>query len=276
MRLEFVNWLQDVGQYLRVVGQRAALRQNKHRADYSAAAYKDLVKRVVEPLHPKRMRLRVVEIIEETPSAKTLRFERVDAPLPVFRAGQYINLFVEIDGVQTSRPFSISSAPEASTLDLTVREKPGGFVSPYLLHGVDPGDVLESGGPAGNFYYEPLIDGRDLVFLAGGSGITPMMSVFRHLLGAAAHGDLRIHLLYGNRSPEDIIFGEALVRLAETYPNFTCSVVISEPPLGQSLLEPVFLPIISAYQFIGALICHMEALFIKNPKINKGTGFCLQ
>lgn len=116
-------------------------------------------------------------------------------------------------------------------LDLTVRDKPGGFVAPYLLNEVRVGDELETTGPAGNFYHEPLIDGNDLVFLAGGSGITPFMSIIRDTLGrGGVTPPLRIHLLYGSRVPDDVIYGDELAELAAHHPNFNYSLVISEPP----------------------------------------------
>jgi ferredoxin-NADP reductase len=113
-------------------------------------------------------------------------------------------------------------------LDLTVRDKPGGFVASHLFNNLKIGDVLEATGPAGHFYYEPLIDGKDLVFLAGGSGITPFMSMIRDT--AQRPRPLKINLLYGSRTPEDAIFKAELEKLAAAHSNFTFSLVISEPP----------------------------------------------
>jgi ferredoxin-NADP reductase len=235
--MEILYWLQDVREHLRVSRRRKALRQPGQGFDYTAD--KGTVQRVVSRIHPRRMRLRVTEIIQATPTAKTFRLERVDGPLPPFRPGQYVNVFVDVDGVLTSRPYSIASAPQqggetrgetTGSLELTVRDKPGGFVAPYLLNEVRVGDELETTGPAGNFYHEPLIDGDDVVFLAGGSGITPFMSIIRH----AVHNDrsLRIHLLYGNRVPDDMVYGDELAELAAGQPNLRHSVIISEPPPG--------------------------------------------
>ncbi len=194
-----------------------------------------MVQRVVSRIHPKRMNLRVVQIIPQTATAKTFCFERVNGPLPPFRAGQYVNVLVNIEGVRTSRPYSISSVPGAERLGLTVQDKPGGFVAPYLVNEIKIGDVLETTGPAGHFYYEPLIDGADLVFLAGGSGITPFMSMIRDTL--QRQRPLRINLLYGSRTPEDVIFKGELEKLAASHSNFTCSLVISEPPEGYGGLK---------------------------------------
>jgi len=178
-------------------------------------------------LHPHRLSLRVSEIIRETDSAATLRLVPAGGVLPLFRAGQYINLFVEADGVKTSRPYSISSAPGKPYYDITVKRKAGGFVSPYLLDRVGEGDVLESTGPCGGFYHEPLRDGSDLVFLAGGSGITPFMSMMREAAGKESPLDIR--LLYGSREADDIIFREELSRLAAENENLDVDLVISEP-----------------------------------------------
>jgi glycine betaine catabolism B len=235
MSLEKINWLLDVAEYRRVAKNRKALREPGQGTDYTHERFREVVQRVVSRIHPKRMNLRVVEILPQTATAKTFCFERVDGPLPPFRAGQYVNVTVNVEGVRTSRPYSISSAPMAERLELTVRDKPRGFVSPYLFNELRVGDVLETTGPAGHFYYEPLIDGEDLVFLAGGSGITPFMSMIRDTVQRQRL--LTIKLLYGSRTPEDVIFRGELEKLAATHSNFTFSLVVSEPPEGYGGLK---------------------------------------
>ncbi|MCX5997497.1 MAG: FAD-dependent oxidoreductase [Chloroflexi bacterium] len=186
--------------------------------------------KAVAAIHPRRLKLKVKEIIKETASAKTFRLESKDGKLPWFRAGQYINLFVDIGGVKTSRPYSISSAPGKSYYDITVRRVGGGFVSSYLLDKVKVGDSFESTGPSGYFYYEPLIDSTDLVFLAGGSGAAPFMSIIREMVEKKSK--LNIHLIYGSRTPDDIIFDKELQQLAGKHKNIKVDYVISEPPSG--------------------------------------------
>ncbi len=195
--------------------------------DYTSDDYRNSVRRVVQRLHPSYMKIKVVEIIEETASTKTFRFERLDGEFPPFRAGQYVNLFVEIDGVHTSRPYSISSAPGSETLDLTVRRKPDGFVSGFLLERVKVGDEMVSTGPAGQFYHEPLIDRGDLVFLAGGSGITPFMSLLRD--HASKNWPVKIHMLYGSRTLADTVFAGELDAFSKDNPRFNYALVLSEP-----------------------------------------------
>ena len=97
----------------------------------------------VEKYHPRRLELRVSEKFAENADTTTLRLVSTNGYLPPFRAGQYINLFVEIEGICTSRPYSISSSPaQIAYYDLTVRRVPNGFVSDYLLDKVKVGDVI--------------------------------------------------------------------------------------------------------------------------------------
>ncbi len=150
----------------------------RYGTDYTAQQGK--LKRIIDSLHPKALSLKVSEISEATPSAKVFRLVAAGGYLPPFQAGQYINLCVELGGVRTSRPYSIASPPSQSAYyEIAVRAVPDGFVSDYLLKNVAVGDEFVSSGPAGNFYYNPLFHGDDLVFLAGGSGITPFMSMIR-------------------------------------------------------------------------------------------------
>lgn len=189
------------------------------------------VARILDRLHPEKLDLVVSEIIRETSTAATLRMVSPDRALPPFQAGQYLSIAVEIDGIRTSRPYSISSSPcQTAYYDLTVRRKEGGFVSPYLLDAVHVGDRLTARSPAGTFTYNPLIHGDDLVFLAGGSGITPFMSMIRE----ATDRNLarKIHLIYGSEQPDDVIFHDELRERAARHGNFTYSLVISNPPEG--------------------------------------------
>jgi ferredoxin-NADP reductase len=116
--------------------------------------------------------------------------------------------------------------------DLTVRRAADGFVSDYLLDEVRVGDVFESSSPAGTFTYNPLFHGRDLVFLAGGSGITPFMSMIREVADRGLKRN--IQLVYGSRSPDDVIFHQDLAEIAGRYSNLNFSLVISDPPAGYS------------------------------------------
>jgi ferredoxin-NADP reductase len=186
------------------------------------------MKEALRRLHPKRVSLEVSEIVKVTETTETIRVEPARGELPFFRAGQYVNLFVDVDGVLTSRPYSISSPPGKPYWDFTVRRMRDGFVSNYLLDRVKVGDVLESTGPAGSFYHEPLMDTDDLVFLAGGSGITPFASIIKD--AAEKKAPFKVHLIYGSRDLSDIIYERELTELSGKHPSFNVDFVISEPP----------------------------------------------
>ncbi len=198
----------------------------KYGIDYTVE--KGHTARLMGLLHPRAVRLRVGTVVRETATASTLRMVPVDGYLPPFQAGQYINLFVEKNGVRTSRPYSISSAPhQTGYYDLTVRRVENGFVSDMLLDSVKPGDEFESTSPAGNFYFNPLYHEKSMVCLAGGSGVTPFMSMIREITDRGL--DRTVHLIYGSRAEDDIIFHEELKDRAARYGGFSYTPVISEP-----------------------------------------------
>lgn len=219
---------QDLFAYATMGWNRTRMGTRRRGDDYTDDGYRQLATKTARRIHPGGMHLRLDRIIQETDSTRTFRFTRTDGDLPPFCAGQYLNVFVQAGGVLTSRPYSISSAPGEPFVDLTVRLKPGGFVSTHLFEKLEEGDELDSTGPSGWFCHEPLIDGDDLVFLAGGSGITPFMSILRDFANRGTGH--RVHLLYGSRTQDDIVFAKALEDLGQKLPDLTVTHVLSEPP----------------------------------------------
>jgi len=228
VRSELRGFWADLAQTAR--GLREVVRPRRDVPTDDQEALLATTQRLVERLHPRRMRLRLVERIAETPTTCTLRFARTDGPLPPFRPGQYVSLSLRIGGVATTRPYSISSAPGRDRLDLTLKVKPDGFASPFLFGEVQPGWEVEASGPAGSFVFEPLCDRGELVFLAGGSGITPFMSMLRHF--ARVGFPSRVLLLYGSRKIDDVLFGAELEQLHAAHRALEVVSVISEPDEG--------------------------------------------
>lgn len=187
---------------------------------------------VINRLHPSRLELTVSEIIVENENTKTLRLASKGRILPPFLAGQYLSVSVQIDGVRTSRPYSISSsAAQTAYYDITVGRVKDGFVSNYLLDEVKVGDTLITSGPLGNFYYNPLYHSKKLVFIAGGTGVTPFMSMIRTFTDQGLD-DLDILLIYGCRSVKDALFLSELKHRAEVHSNFRFELVLSHPDSG--------------------------------------------
>ncbi|MCF8145466.1 MAG: 2Fe-2S iron-sulfur cluster binding domain-containing protein [Deltaproteobacteria bacterium] len=201
----------------------------KHGTDYTI--YRDSVNQQINLLHPSRMTLRVSDIIDETPSTKTLRLVSQDGYLPPFLAGQYIALFLDAKGVRTSRPYSISSPPnQTGYYDITVRRVEAGRVSTYLLDEVGRGDALESSGPAGHFYFNPVFHDRTMVCLAGGSGITPFMSMIREVVECGL--DRTLYLFHGSKTLDEAIFYDELCAVSKRFENIFYVPVIEHPPEG--------------------------------------------
>jgi len=198
-------------------------------ADYTAE--KDAADPTIRRLHPKKLSLTVAEVREETPSAATLRLVARDRPLPPFQAGQYVSVAVEAGGVRTSRPFSISSPPHHTGYwDITVQRVPDGLVSNHLLDRVGRGHPVETSGPAGEFVFNPLFHARHMVMIAGGSGVTPFMSMVREILECGL--DREVHLFFGSRDLAGAIAHRTFADLAGRFENFHYVPVVENPPAG--------------------------------------------
>ena len=178
-------------------------------------------------LHPKKLNLILNETFDTEKGAKVLRFVSKDGYLPPFEAGQYINVFTEIEGCRTSRPYSLSNSPkQRSYYEITVAEVKDGFVSNYLINNLKVGDELEANGPAGHFVFNPVFHKKKSLFLAGGSSITPFMSMIRDILLSGEDRD--IVLLYGSRTLKTAIYHEELEEFAKNFKNFKYHLVLSE------------------------------------------------
>lgn len=159
----------------------------------------------------------VRDVRNETPRARTLV---LDVPQwPGHRAGQHVDIrLVAEDGYQAQRSYSIASAPEDSSIELTVERIENAEVSPYLCDVLRVGDGLEVRGPIGGYFVWDVAQGGPLLLVAGGSGIVPLMAMLRHHARASASARERVpaRLLYSVRTREDVIYRDELERLAES------------------------------------------------------------
>ena len=140
---------------------------------------------------------------------KTYTLRRTDGQNPAFfRAGQFVVIRQMIDGKLIARPVTLSCGP-AMTLEgkiqVTVkRVEQDAFLSAYIHDHWKVGDTVETSGPQGTFFYEPLRDAKKVIAIAGGSGITPIYA----MANAIADGDedFEMTILYGSRTKKDILF----------------------------------------------------------------------
>jgi ferredoxin-NADP reductase len=152
----------------------------------------------------------VTEVRPETPRTKTLVLEVPD--WEGHRAGQHVDVRLTAeDGYQAQRSYSIASASEQGSLELTVERIDDGEVSPYLTDEARPGDVFEVRGPIGGYFVWDPDPGGDVLLVGGGSGVVPLMAMARQ---RAADGDnVPTTLLYSARSWDDVIYRDELARL---------------------------------------------------------------
>lgn len=175
--------------------------------------------------------LQVKEVIQETADTVTLSFWHPISEQIKYKAGQFITISIPTsDGKKVKRSYSMSSSPATDTaVAVTVKRVPNGIVSNYLNDNVHTGDFLEVIEPMGSFFFEPSENANRNIFLFGaGSGITPLISIAKTVL--KTEPNTKVHLLYGNRSEESIIFKKELEILESQYKDrFSVQYILSQP-----------------------------------------------
>ncbi|MBM3570560.1 MAG: ferredoxin--NADP reductase [Alphaproteobacteria bacterium] len=159
--------------------------------------------------------LRVARVIDETPDARSIALEVPPALADRFRyrAGQFLTFRIPLAGGAVQRCYSLSSAPGIDPQpQVTVKRVAGGKGSNWMNDSLRPGATVEVQTPAGRFVLEP--GEAPLVFFAGGSGITPILSLIKTALTT---GKRRVRLIYANRDARSVIFGRQLAELARRH-----------------------------------------------------------
>ena len=172
----------------------------------------------------------VADIIAETHDVKTFRLVGREPLMFSYKPGQFITLSLEIEGQLVRRSYSISSSPSRPhTLELTVKRVAGGLVSNWLCDNLRLGATLAVRGPSGKFSCFDY-PSRKMLFIAAGSGITPIMSMTRWIVDTTA--DVDVILLVSARTPQDIIFRKELENMAARNSNFRLVVTVTSGTLG--------------------------------------------
>jgi ring-1,2-phenylacetyl-CoA epoxidase subunit PaaE len=162
--------------------------------------------------------LQVAEIVPETAEANSIRFAVPPDLREIFRfkAGQHLTLRADIGGEEVRRNYSLCTAPDDEDWMVTVKRIAGGLFSNWVGDHLKAGDVIDVMPPHGSFTTEfnPKA-ARRYVGFAGGSGITPVISLIRTALKEEPGS--RFTLLYGNRDSSSVIFLDALADLKDRY-----------------------------------------------------------
>jgi ferredoxin-NADP reductase len=163
----------------------------------------------------------VLAVVDETADIKTIRVARPKGF--DFEAGQFVTVRVRVDGKDYARCYSISSAPAVREyLEISVKRQ--GLVSNALHAAVRPGAALAMRSPAGAFRY-PSGDDRPILLVAGGIGITPLMSMLRHALAKEPHRP--VTLIYSVQTEADFAFLDEIESAARRHPQLRVQLAAS-------------------------------------------------
>ncbi len=163
---------------------------------------------------------------QETHDVKSFLFRTRTPKLFRFRPGQFITLELEIDGQAINRCYTLSSAPtRPDTLSITVKRKIGGIVSNWLHDNLKPGTEIKALGPAGEFSCT-MYPAAMYLFLSGGSGVTPLMSMSRTHYDLGEDKD--IVFVHSARAPRDIIFRRELATMTNGMAHFRTAFVCEQ------------------------------------------------
>jgi len=167
----------------------------------------------------------VFKVIEETHDTWSLRFKKPEGF--TYEPGQFGLFEHEIDGQLVKRSYSLSSSPTESFLQITVKRVPDGTMSTHLTH-LRTKSHVRFMGPLGKFIFHDKL--KDVVFIAGGSGVSPFRSMIRYMEDKKLKTN--ITLIYGCRGSHDIILDHELHDFNKKYKNFNLFITLDHPEEG--------------------------------------------
>ncbi|MBP7238007.1 MAG: hypothetical protein KBA07_08185 [Petrotogaceae bacterium] len=175
---------------------------------------------VISRIKPQIYKAVVKSIIDLTHDIKEINLELISPKELSFLAGQIMSFSVMPDnqGIKTSRTYSISSTPaDSGTLQFIVKHVPGGKVSGYIHQKLRQGDEVELKGPFGNLYVRD--DKRDMICIAGGSGMSSIKSIVTDLL-QKGEKKRQIWFFFGGQTQKDIFYTEYFGKFEKQFGNF--------------------------------------------------------
>ena len=190
-----------------------------------------IANRLAKALHPDEQHLKISKIISEGGDSKTFVLVpdgEKTKELAYFKAGSYLSVSLTIGTTTLTRPYSLSSSPKESLegfYTLTIKRAQGGLASNYILDHWALGDSVLTSAPLGQFTYSPIRDGKTVIGLAGGSGITPFYSLAKAI--ADGDEDCQLILLYGSKTLDDALFEASFKAIEKRCPSFHLVNVLS-------------------------------------------------
>lgn len=214
---------------LRGLGVGPFLNEVKVREQHIAEASADEIRTefnanvIAKKLHPEYQYVKISKVEELLPDAKAFTFvpdkDKGTEELAFFRAGQYISVYVKRGGTEIPVPYTIASDPKYALRDkssyrIVLKRTPNGVLTNSLLDNWKKGDKVKISSPHGEFYYQELRDSKHVVGIAGGSGITPFLSMAHAICSGAE--DFKLTIIYGSRTSDGILCKDELDKLAKS------------------------------------------------------------
>ena len=185
----------------------------------------------VKPWDSQSEELECTMVLDDSPDVKTFCFQTTQPSWFRYAAGQFVTIEVEVDGQKHLRCYTLSSSPSRPVcVTITVKAEPRGKVSKWLHQNLKVGDRIRASGPAGIFSIH-LHPAEKYLFLSGGVGITPLMSMTRWLFDLGRHTD--VGFIQCARTPADLLCRSELEAISARLPEFRVAFVCERPnPYG--------------------------------------------
>ncbi|KQZ46686.1 NADH oxidase [Rhizobium sp. Root149] len=162
----------------------------------------------------------VAKVVSHNDAAIVLEMDVQDV-VPAFLPGQYVN--IDVPGSGQHRSYSFSSAPGERRIGFLIKKISGGVMSTWLEQ-AQPGQKLQFAGPLGSFYLREVK--RPLLFLAGGTGLAPFLSMLEVL--AQSNSEQSVHLLYGVTRDLDLVLVDEIEAYSRRLSNFSFTTVVAD------------------------------------------------
>jgi ferredoxin-NADP reductase len=232
----------------------------------------------IKPWDSDSERLECTMVLSDSADVKTFCFQTERPSWFRYEAGQFVTLQVEIDGALHTRCYTLSSSPSRPVcLTITVKAEPGGKVSNWLHQHLKVGDRVQARGPSGIFSVQHRPAPKYL-FLAGGVGITPLMSMTRWLFDLGRHTD--VCFVQCARTPADLLFRSELEAISARVSEFRVALVCEKPnPFGawtgyRGRLNQLMLELIAPDYFEREIFCCGPEPYMKAVRgILQAAGF---
>ncbi|MGB0777510.1 MAG: 2Fe-2S iron-sulfur cluster-binding protein [Flavobacteriaceae bacterium] len=214
---------------------------------------------------------KIKSVVKETSDAVSILFENIKGF--DFLPGQYITVEQEINGEQLRRSYSLSSIPGAD-LRIGIKAVEKGLFSNYAL-GLKQGDLLKISAPEGRFVLNPnQVENKTYLGIAAGSGITPVLSM---ISAAISNPSCEFHLIYGNKTPDQVMYKSALEDLEKKHDNFTIHYAFSQncgPDQHLGRIDDSYIQYcIKGLKFDQIFLCGPEQLIENSENLFLGFGY---